>query len=145
MIRQCVAYDERPPTALGLKDLPVCPFKQGDARLRTVGQLETDGKPRIECHGSAPHDVRASKHVVFTRRTDADGVEMSYYGTKLVDVIGLQRLRSRSHQLGMLAGIWEEVGILGQPLEALDDEPRSEEHTSELQSLMRSSSAVFCL
>src|SRR3546814_16420963 len=76
MIRQCVAYDERPPTALGLKDLPVCPFKQGDARLRTVGQLETDGKPRIECHGSAPHDVRASKHVVFTRRTDADGVEM---------------------------------------------------------------------
>ena len=23
----------------------------------------------------------------------------------------------------MLAGIWEEVGILGQPLEALDDEP----------------------
>src|SRR3546814_4267626 len=48
---------------------------------------------------------------------------MSYYGTKLVDVIGLQRLRSRSHQLGMLAGIWEEVGILGQPLEALDDEP----------------------
>src|SRR3546814_8311510 len=113
MIRQCVAYDERPPTALGLKDLPVCPFKQGDARLRTVGQLETDGKPRIECHGSAPHDVRASKHVVFTRRTDADGVEMSYYGTKLVDVIGLQR--------------------------------RSEEHTSELQSLMRISYAVFCL
>src|SRR3546814_18945399 len=48
---------------------------------------------------------------------------MSYYGTKLVEVIGLQRLRSRSHQLGMLAGIWEEVGILGQPLEALDDEP----------------------
>src|SRR3546814_6349523 len=130
MIRQCVAYDERPPTALGLKDLPVCPFKQGDAHLRTVGQLETDGKPRIECHGSAPHDVRASKHVVFTRRTDADGVEMSYYGTKLVDVIGLQRLRSRSHQLGMLAGIWEE----DRKSTRLNSSP-----------LMRISYAVFCL
>src|SRR3546814_9153660 len=31
------------------------------------------------------------------------------------------------------------------PDQVRDDDPRSEEHTSELQSLMRSSYAVFCL
>src|SRR3546814_5155477 len=36
----------------------------------------------------------------------------------------------------------EEVGL---PLHAADDDHRSEEHTSELQSLMRNSYAVFCL
>src|SRR3546814_5650405 len=36
-------------------------------------------------------------------------------------------------------------GRLGWPDEAPEDEIRSEEHTSELQSLMHISSAVFCL
>src|SRR3546814_5133039 len=35
--------------------------------------------------------------------------------------------------------------LIGQALDRLPDADRSEEHTSELQSLMRSSYAVFCL
>jgi hypothetical protein len=42
---------------------------------------------------------------------------------QIVDVIGLQCLCTGRHKLGMLKGIWEEEGILGQPLEALDYEP----------------------
>src|SRR3546814_4473521 len=46
---------------------------------------------------------------------------------------------------------WQEVGsaevaVVGYlPISKLDDQQRSEEHTSELQSLMRISYAVFCL
>src|SRR3546814_4892579 len=39
----------------------------------------------------------------------------------------------------------ETVGIMEQPRERIDIRCRSEEHTSELQSLMRISYAVFCL
>src|SRR3546814_8870807 len=38
-----------------------------------------------------------------------------------------------------------EIGRTGDPRITTDDEQRSEEHTSELQSLMRISYAVFCL
>src|SRR3546814_2827237 len=40
-----------------------------------------------------------------------------------------------------------QVGVVGaqQPVEIVEVRPRSEEHTSELQSLMRISYAVFCL
>src|SRR3546814_1774867 len=36
-------------------------------------------------------------------------------------------------------------GVLNQPIPQFSDDSRSEEHTSELQSLMRISYAVFCL
>src|SRR3546814_10045602 len=36
-------------------------------------------------------------------------------------------------------------GVDGSDADSLKDTPRSEEHTSELQSLMRNSYAVFCL
>src|SRR3546814_8885047 len=63
-----------------------------------------------------------------------------------VDVIGVDGVHPAVQQLG------EHAGELGVPTEALQaepveqrGEPRSEEHTSELQSLMRISYAVFCL
>src|SRR3546814_3778038 len=49
--------------------------------------------------------------------------------------LGLQRDRHRRQRLRHRAVL---LGIVG------DGAERSEEHTSELQSLMRSSSAVFC-
>src|SRR3546814_3986385 len=36
-------------------------------------------------------------------------------------------------------------GVAGRPIGVISDQTRSEEHTSELQSLMRISYAVFCL
>src|SRR3546814_1987765 len=51
----------------------------------------------------------------------------------------------------LIVGNWKMNGLLGQLKEITDIDriaaayPRSEEHTSELQSLMRISYAVFCL
>src|SRR3546814_1578638 len=56
--------------------------------------------------------------------------------------------RSRSHGRDARAGssLRVDIAFIAQkPPIAVGDEPRSEEHTSELQSLMRSSYAVFCL
>src|SRR3546814_6773396 len=63
-------------------------------------------------------------------------------GALVLAVDEAQRLESREqrHQLG---GVAVEVRMALVALGAGDD--RSEEHTSELQSLMRSSYAVFCL
>src|SRR3546814_3227339 len=44
-----------------------------------------------------------------------------------------------------LSGLLEEIARLGGKEEVRDAQSRSEEHTSELQSLMRISYAVFCL
>src|SRR3546814_10025951 len=43
------------------------------------------------------------------------------------------------------AGITDYAAFARRVLDAIPDKPRSEEHTSELQSLMRISYAVFCL
>src|SRR3546814_2908126 len=52
-----------------------------------------------------------------------------------------------THDLGVVANVAEEVVVMyrGRVMESGDVEDRSEEHTSELQSLMRISYAVFCL
>src|SRR3546814_7522547 len=42
-------------------------------------------------------------------------------------------------------GAAEHFGVFDQPMLRVHEQHRSEEHTSELQSLMRISSAVFCL
>src|SRR3546814_4693496 len=65
---------------------------------------------------------------------------------------GLQRMKAaeavdhagEGHLRRAIDGIDHDVG-LGVDGMALLDQPRSEEHTSELQSLMRISYAVFCL
>src|SRR3546814_6449016 len=51
---------------------------------------------------------------------------------------GLGGAVARIIGIGLVGAHWGATGILGQA-------PRSEEHTSELQSLMRISYAVFCL
>src|SRR3546814_3785401 len=61
-----------------------------------------------------------------------------------------QRLRLLRQQLLDARGVVEDVGQLGARLrhdgrQVVEIEERSEEHTSELQSLMRISYAVFCL
>src|SRR3546814_4182427 len=53
--------------------------------------------------------------------------------------------RTRSDRRGPLAGRARASRLSGGSARAQLDPPRSEEHTSELQSLMRISYAVFCL
>src|SRR3546814_3668009 len=71
-------------------------------------------------------------------------------GERPVDlVVGTSRLRDVQGTLHVLTrGVRHALPVLhshdGLPLPGLDD-VRSEEHTSELQSLMRISYAVFCL
>src|SRR3546814_10001445 len=50
-------------------------------------------------------------------------------------------LDKQCHSAGMLKAEFEQIG----PVQSILDFARSEEHTSELQSLMRISYAVFCL
>src|SRR3546814_3054468 len=56
-----------------------------------------------------------------------------------VDAVILPEKRDRAHAVRHLKNAIAKAAELG------DGEPRSEEHTSELQSLMRISYAVFCL
>src|SRR3546814_1394405 len=79
-------------------------------------------------------------------------------GHRLADIerpaVGREADAVRAHHLGALAGDMRAIGLgvinramiaaTGAHL-AVIGEPRSEEHTSELQSLMRNSYAVFCL
>src|SRR3546814_3758621 len=57
----------------------------------------------------------------------------------------LDRLKLDSARIQGIAGAVEAVAELADPVGAVIDKSRSEEHTSELQSLMRISYAVFCL
>src|SRR3546814_1542859 len=57
---------------------------------------------------------------------------------------GVGRMSVGRPNLIMLS-LWSSTRPSGKPLFARITRPRSEEHTSELQSLMRISSAVFCL
>src|SRR3546814_5950976 len=60
----------------------------------------------------------------------------------------LYRLREGGHQAFLVGGAVRDLMVGGHPKDfdiATSATPRSEEHTSELQSLMRISYAVFCL
>src|SRR3546814_9293060 len=65
---------------------------------------------------------------------------MSYTGAQIFEAIGLNSSLIEKYFSGTPSNI-EGIGIFEVAEEAL----RSEEHTSELQSLMRISYAVFCL
>src|SRR3546814_1263462 len=80
-----------------------------------------------------------TRHAIFRYITDADapvGV------AELTDHLGLNHNAIRQHlaklvDAQLVVGATAPTGVRGRP--------RSEEHTSELQSLMRISYAVFCL
>src|SRR3546814_3475795 len=68
------------------------------------------------------------------------------------DPSAVRAAKRREMLISELRDLYEKVGCviqrgkrIGQPMKALTKQYRSEEHTSELQSLMRSSYAVFCL
>src|SRR3546814_7824724 len=62
------------------------------------------------------------------------------------DIEGTARLDMAPHHLHASPQPLETLGeIEAEAVEMIDQEDRSEEHTSELQSLMRNSYAVFCL
>src|SRR3546814_5940417 len=63
--------------------------------------------------------------------------------TKLVNVVGLRRYKENGKGYYFTPELVKWLGPKRQGDEI--DDPRSEEHTSELQSLMRISYAVFCL
>src|SRR3546814_8979896 len=90
--------------------------------------------------------------------------ELHDTGGRLADADGRDRLRhaERAQLLDERHGVWRATvrcdaqlhhsrcGVLDQPRKPFQELPvrrcdRSEEHTSELQSLMRNSYAVFCL
>src|SRR3546814_10459801 len=70
---------------------------------------------------------------------------LAHLQTRHRDAAGIGRLARRIHQLRGAEDV--DAGEIGRHVRALADRDaaRSEEHTSELQSLMRSSYAVFCL
>src|SRR3546814_1582623 len=68
---------------------------------------------------------------------------------QLIQAEGLDEKRWPARQLAGLIDKWKNRGLVPGDLDAADKEAyadgkRSEEHTSELQSLMRTSSAGFC-
>src|SRR3546814_9696058 len=87
--------------------------------------------------------------------TDARGRSLLAGRTAGRDLAGLwefpggKREPGETHEHALVRELREELGIevkIGAPLIAVAQQyPRSEEHTSELQSLMRNSYAVFCL
>src|SRR3546814_10128586 len=85
--------------------------------------------------GDAPKPTRLKALACNTNAREVDVGELA------VDRVLLGE-HQRDTQIAAIGG-WL---VIGDVLEVLNDlEPRSEEHTSELQSLMRISYAVFCL
>src|SRR3546814_6841627 len=64
------------------------------------------------------------------------------------DLIDAQAVQALAHRLGRRiapAPLGAGDGVADEAIVEVDEHARSEEHTSELQSLMRNSYAVFCL
>src|SRR3546814_2353925 len=94
-----------------------------DSRLPTASRAYADAI-----------DLRSSGNRLQTRRSDARNL-----GTLHLVELAIQRGEARLSELGAL------VVKTGKHTGRSAQDKRSEEHTSELQSLMRNSYAVFCL
>src|SRR3546814_2682744 len=106
-----------------------------------------DGKAR-----TIQHVADAILHHVFQftgQNPEMDRVALAAYGAELVALgNGLSQRIERGHPKRTLEGELRKQAMMGhgKPPCCRDwRRQRSEEHTSELQSLMRSSYAVFCL
>src|SRR3546814_4775755 len=95
--------------------------------------LQHRGVERLAHRGAAPHH-----HL--QRRVDA----VAFHERSLYQILKL--LDRGAGQAAQRNGVAEHHrALLGHEVEVAEPEPRSEEHTSELQSLMRISYAVLCL
>src|SRR3546814_8677106 len=93
-------------------------LREGNARRERVGQKEA-GEPERAVHERCSENKACRESVAATR------------------CVAATVSRSRCHSVG--------IAVHDAPLPKSSVEERSEEHTSELQSLMRISYAVFCL
>src|SRR3546814_6728068 len=89
--------------------------------------------------------------LVFTVDMPVPGTRYRDYRSGLAGAAGMLGAMRRMWQAVQRPGWAWDVGVNGRPhslgnvAPVLGDNSRSEEHTSELQSLMRTSYAVFCL
>src|SRR3546814_4001584 len=112
---------------------------------KSAVQVEVDGQTFVSLARSGERSVEPCD--VVQRLPIPDRLPQAGERTKGVPLIALAYGRSGDKgdagNIGVLARKPEYVAILREQLTA--DAVRSEEHTSELQSLMRNSYAVFCL
>src|SRR3546814_10392012 len=131
------------------------PEREG-GRGRKPGPKREDFRPKEK--GAAPRDRPFLCPVCpngseSDAETDREGVEISEIIDELVAIFGLgigvgaQLVLIADARIGIVdvgEGVTAgDIGLAGRS--DLGADPRSEEHTSELQSLMRRSYAVFCL
>src|SRR3546814_1126202 len=90
--------------------------------------------------------LRPEARELFGRATVLEAAPRVHVGQH-DDLFGRQYLRRLGHELDAAEGDDLGIGVRGlaRQFERVADEIRSEEHTSELRSLMRISYAVFCL
>src|SRR3546814_7065434 len=86
-----------------------------------------------------PHSIQ--KLVGVTRVGDDDFEKEDLGGVRFVPLIGVHGFQDAKGGRQALRSLPDLIGAAAEPLPAI----RSEENTSELQSLMRISYAVFCL
>src|SRR3546814_8889079 len=117
------------------------------ARFRR-GRVANEAADRVAGHRECSGPQRATRAQACEIGSDRTSREMAADGVAAVAAIILEQLPARA---GSAAGC--RTGEAGQPSvesiglhrDDVESHARSEEHTSELQSLMRSSYAVLCL
>src|SRR3546814_1126849 len=113
----------------------------GQRRLpkRREEKIGVADEPRLTLSDAAVRDAPAGKGAAGSRqRFEAAGAEQTQSATRHVETLrrALTERRGAEHHAPMAQQRRQQAG---------DRRVRSEEHTSELQSLMRISYAVFCL
>src|SRR3546814_6080740 len=93
-------------------------------------------------HGMIPNPAPAVVELLASVRAPTRGLDL---GVELTTPTGAALLAALAVGFGPLPPMTVERSGFGAGTREIDGRPRSEEHTSELQSLMRISYAVFCL
>src|SRR3546814_6767040 len=110
-----------------------------DGEAATLAWLPSDEDAPLWARGNLPAAVLPLAEAAFGSETDMELAALN--GRAPLDLRVNLLKATREHVLEQLRG--EEIVAAPTPFSPLGI--RSEEHTSELQSLMRSSYAVFCL
>src|SRR3546814_4515864 len=93
-----------------------------------------------------PRSTRTDTLFPYTTLFRSDGVAEAGRGQPADPLaVAVDGLAAQQHEVGVVHGEAGEPLLHAAGNLSLDRSPRSEEHTSELQSLMRISYAVFCL